>query len=143
LFPWLFTNASWKVPSLAVLLTWSFGVAALYVAVRFAAYWCAWSAVIRRYPLVRGVHPAARGELPRCAFIVVVLAPLSICSAVLLVLSKGGTAFSPEIWLALAVAVGISVRDLRIARHLVFLAPDRWIKETPGGLDALRPTDNA
>ncbi len=143
LFPWLFANASRKVPSPAVLLGWSFGAAAFYVAVRFVAYWCAWAAVIRRYPLVRGVHPAARGQLPRYAFLAVVLAPLWLCGAVLLFLSKGGTAFSPETWLALAVVAGISVRDLRIAMHLIFLAPDRWIKETRGGLTTLRPTNNA
>ena len=59
------------------------------------------------------------------------------------VLTRGGTAVSPEIWLALAVIFGISVRDLRMVLHLVFLASDRWIKESARGLEIFRPTNKA
>ena len=141
LFPWLFSHTSRNTPSLAMLLAWAFGAAAVYIAARLAVYWAVWTAVIRRYPLVRGVHPAARGELPRIAYIAVVLTPLALCGTVLLFLSRGDNGISPEIWLALAVVAAVSMRDLRIVLHVIFLAPDCWIKESAGGLEILRPAD--
>ncbi|MDQ7784894.1 MAG: hypothetical protein RDU20_18570 [Desulfomonilaceae bacterium] len=126
------------LPSLVSLLAISACSVGFYHGVRVFSYWLTWGWVIRRYPSIGGIHPAARGELPRNAFLTVLLSP-SIGFVPLWVglywLYEG---FRPEIWLCTAIWAASSMGDLRSVRHLVSVDPSRWIKDTPTGMDVLR-----
>ena len=140
---WLLSpDASYPLPSLTVLLVTSVGSAGYYHAVRFVSCWVVWAWVIRSYPSMGGIHPAARGELPRNMFLLALLSPL--CAFVPLLgvcMYAGGEQFLPEIWLVVAVAAAISIRDVRAARRLLCVDSTRWVKDTARGMDILKLID--
>ncbi len=134
----IFPGAYNPLPSLIALIVTSAGSAGYYHGVRLLSYWLVWAWVIRRYPSTGGIHPAARGELPRNAFLIVLLSPclgfVPLC-AVLYGIYNG---FRPELWLCIAVGAALSVGDMRAVWHLMFIDSSRWLKETTTGMDVLR-----
>lgn len=135
----LLPSGSIHVPPLGRLLWVSAVTVAVFFAIRFAAYRLAWFLTIRMYPPEGGIHPAARGELPRNAFVFSVGTPvLVLVAAYVLAFTWGGGA-APELWLVSAVGTAICVRDLRLLAHAVCQESSQWIKETPVGLDVLNP----
>jgi hypothetical protein len=129
------------LPSPVILMAVSAVMAGFYVGVRFVAYWAVWLRTTEKYPSIRGVHPAGRGELPRNAFLVVLSAPLFACVPACALLIRFGPGFGPEAWLAIATVAATAVPDLRAARRLLAIAGSRWIKETRNGLDVLKRID--
>jgi hypothetical protein len=113
--------------------------ASLYLGVRFITYWVVWSRVVRRYPLVGRTHPAARGELPKRSFLFVLVIPITACIALGAVLLYVGSGFTPALVLSMAVVAGIALRDVRAFRHVLFLECSYWIRDTPAGLEVLKP----
>lgn len=142
-YPVLFGGADQPLPSLSLLVVVALVAASFYFGVRFLAYWGTWLRAIGRHSYNGGIHPAARGELPRNAFLVVLFAPLASFMVVGLVIWRLGLGVRPEFWLAAAMAVSISLRDLKAAWHVMRLDPECWIKETRHGIDVLRPVDRA
>ncbi|MFH1117732.1 MAG: hypothetical protein V1792_27750 [Pseudomonadota bacterium] len=142
-FRLFFPGIHTPLPSLISLIVVSAGSAGFYHGVRLLAYWLVWAWVLRRYPLSGGIHPAARGELPCSAFLLVLLSPclgfVPLCAA--MYGSLGG--FRPELWLCAAVGAALSVKDLRAVRHLLFIDRSRWLKETVSGMDVLKLVDSA
>ncbi len=141
-FRLLFPGIHSPLPSLISLIVVSAGSAVFYYGIRHSSYWLAWAWVIRRYPSIGGIHPAARGELPRNAFLLVLLFPclgfVPLC-AVMYGFHEG---FRPALWLCIAVGAALSVRDLRVVRHLLFIDRSRWLKETMNGMDVLKFIDS-
>lgn len=129
------------LPSLALLLTVSIGCGACYLGVRFVSYWTARIVVMSSYPPVGRVHPAASGELPRTAFLCMLLAPGIVCALGCAVAAKVAAAFGPEYCLAIAVVTGVTLRDLRAAYRVLLLPGSRWIRERRSGLEVLRLVD--
>ena len=142
-FPVLFEDASQPLPSLSLLVVVALVAASFYFGVRFLAYWGIWLRAIGNHAYNGGIHPAARGELPRNAFLLVLLAPLASFLAVGLVIWRLGIGIRPEFWLAAAVATSISLRDLKAAWHVMQLDSECWIKEKRHGIDVLRPVQRA
>jgi hypothetical protein len=129
------------LPSLTILLVTSVVSVGFYYGVRLLSYWCVWAWVIRKHPPVGRIHPAARGELPRNAFLFVLLCPCSAFIPLCAFLYIQTGAFRPELWLAVAVAAAISIKDLRAVWHLSSIDPSRWVKETSSGMDVLKLID--
>lgn len=131
----------YPIPSLMVMLLASAGSAGYYYGVRFLSYWVVWAWVTRRHPSIGGIHPAARGELPRNAYLLTLLSPIlafvPLCGGLL----AGGAGILPEICMAIAVAAAVSVRDLRAAMSLLSVDSSRWVKETARGMDILKLID--
>lgn len=129
---------SFPLPSLGRLVAFSVGTALLYHCIRFVSYWIAWGVVTRKYPLTRGIHPAARGELPRNAFLLVTILPsaafVPLCGAYVL----AGNGFGPEAWLVVSVVASLSIPDVSAGWNLVLCSPDTWIKSSERGLDVLK-----
>ncbi len=142
-FPMLAGKPSQPLPSLSLLVVVALVAASFYIGVRFLTYWIIWLRAIGSHSYNDGIHPAARGELPRNAFLIVLLAPLTSFIVIALLIWRLGVDFRPEFWLAVAVAVSISLRDLKAAWHVIHVEPDRWIKETRHAIDVLRPVDRA
>lgn len=136
-------GASRPIPSLALLMAVSLVSASFYLGVRFFAYWAAWLRAMTAYQAVGGIHPAARGELPRNYYVFVLLAPVGAFAAAALVPALWGTGFGAEITLAAAVVVGISIRDAQSALSLLAYDSKCWIKETDSGFDVLKPIERA
>ena len=113
----------------------------LYLVGGLFSYWAAWLWVTTRHSVVGGIHPAARGELPRNVFLAVLLVPGAAVLTACLLASRAEQGFAPELWLAVAVVAGNVLRDLRAAWHLVSEQPACWVKRTRRGLDVLRPVD--
>jgi hypothetical protein len=111
----------------------------LYVGIRFITYWAVWTHVVRTYPLVGRTHPAARGELPKRAFLFVLVIPvtasLSLCAALLHITSG----LAQVLVLPIAVIAGIALRDMRALGYVLFLECSYWVRDTPAGLEVLRP----
>lgn len=135
---WLAPWPSRVVPPLTTLLIVSVGSGACYALVRFALHWGARIVVTQNYAPVGRVHPAATGELPRTAFLVVLLAPGLVCALGYTLAAKMFAAFGPEFRLAVAVIGGVAIRDLRAAYCVMRLSSSLWFKERRGGLDVLR-----
>ncbi len=132
-------QAGGKFPSLFALFVAAVAAAGGYFGVRFLVYWTQWARAIRNFPMVGGVHPAARGELPRNSFLWVLLTPVVTVFPLCLWLSLRTTDLSPAFWLAASVAAGIAFPDLVAAGRLFLVPSDRWVNETPKGLDVLKP----
>lgn len=131
------------IPALATLLTISFAAGVSYVLVRYVSYWVARIVATQIYAPIGRVHPAASGELPRTAFLCVLLAPGIVAALACAVAINSGAAFGPEWRLVVAVVIGVATRDLRAA-YLVLLVPaERWIKEKRDTLEVLRLLDGA
>lgn len=128
-----------EIPSLFLLMVISLVVGSSYFAARFLAYWAVWLRVTRRHVPVNGIHPAARGELPRNGFLLVLLAPVCTVMPITWAALRGEAGFGPELWLAVAVMASISLRDLRAACRVLSIKSSYWIKETRFGLDVLKP----
>ncbi|MEW6136790.1 MAG: hypothetical protein AB1733_01055 [Thermodesulfobacteriota bacterium] len=130
------------LPSLSQLMVISVGTVAIYLFVRFFGYWIAWVVVIRSYPASGGIHPAARGELPRNVFLVVLLLPIGIFVPICAIYCWKTSGFPPEMWLVVSLVISLSVRDVIAVSGLVFNDGQTWIKESDRGLDVLRPTSS-
>lgn len=128
-----------SIPSLTVLFVAAVAACGSYFGIRFVVYWTQWALAIRNYPLVGGVHPAARGELPRNSFLWVLLTPFLTIFPLCLGMSLNTIELSPAFWLAASVAAGIAFPDLLGAGRLLLVPSDRWVRETSNGLDVLRP----
>jgi len=137
----LFDRPGGAFPSLGRLVVASFAAGTFYLGVRFLSYKGLWWAVGRAHEPVRGIHPAARGELPRNAYLIVLLAPLMAFVPGCWLIFRSNRGLGPELWLAIAVIAGSALTDLRAARHVLSMESSCWIKETPRGLDVLRPVD--
>lgn len=135
----LFAHTGRSIPPLLWLMAASITAAGLYLGVRFITYWAVWSRVVRTYPLVGRTHPAARGELPKRSFVFVLVIPIATCIALGVVLIYLGSGFSPELVLAMAVVAGVALRDVRALGHVLFLECSYWIRDTPAGLEVLKP----
>ncbi len=129
---------SYPLPSLGRLMFFSVGTALLYHCVRSISYWTAWARVTRKYPLTRGIHPAARGELPRNAFLLISILPSATFFPLCVAYVIAGNGFGPEAWLVVAVVASLSIPDMSAGWNLVFCSPDTWIKSNERGLDVLR-----
>ena len=136
-----FPHPARPFPSLALLMVVSVTTASFYLGVRFIAYWVVWLRATRKYTSIRGVHPTGRGELPRNAFLAVLLAPLLACVPACALLIAFGPGFGPETWLAIALTAALAIPDLRAARQVFARDGSCWIKETRNGLDVLRRVD--
>jgi len=112
-----------------------------YLVCGLFSYWAGWLWITKRHPVVGGIHPAARGELPRNVFLVSLLVPGAAVLTACLLAAKMGMGFGTELWLAVAVVAGNVLGDLRAAWHLASVKPACWVKRTPLGLDVLRPVD--
>jgi hypothetical protein len=132
-----------RLPSLTMLLTISLAAGASYVLVRYVSYWIARIVVTQMYAPIGRVHPAASGELPRTAFLCVLLAPGIVAALACTIAAKAGAAFGPEFRLAVAVVIGVALRDLRAAYRVLLVPASRWIKEKRNGLEVLQPVDGA
>lgn len=141
LYPVLFDEPRQALPPMSLLLVAALVAASFYLGVRFLAYWVIWLRAIGRHSYTNGIHPAARGELPRNAFLVVLLAPLASFLLIGVLIWAIGIRLWPEFWLAVAVAFSISVADLKAALHVARLDSGCWIKENRHGIDVLRPID--
>lgn len=128
-----------RFPSLTALFLAAVAAAAAYFGVRFLVYWIQWARAIRKFPMVGGVHPAARGELPKNFFIWVLLTPSLTVFPLCLWFSLTATDLSPAFWLAASIAAGIAFPDLVGAGRLLLVPSDRWVNEIPDGLDVLKP----
>jgi hypothetical protein len=126
-------------PSLIALFLAAVAAAGAYFGVRFLVYWTQWARAIRNFPMVGGVHPAARGELPRNSFLWVLLTPSLTVFPLCLCFSLTTTNLSPAFWLAASIAAGIAFPDLMGAGQLLLVPSDRWVNETSKGLDVLKP----
>ncbi|MEJ2717216.1 MAG: hypothetical protein P8182_08770 [Deltaproteobacteria bacterium] len=113
--------------------------AGLYLGIRFITYWVVWSRVVRTYPLVGRTHPAARGELPKRSFLFVLVIPLAACMAIGAVVFHVSSVSRPVLFLAVAVVAGMALRDFRALGHVLFLECSYWIRDTPAGLEVLKP----
>jgi hypothetical protein len=128
-----------STPSLAPLMAVSFAVGFFYLGTRFLAYSLTWLTVTRKYPLIGRIHPAARGELPRKPFLLVLLVPGATVVPVCVALAAAVPALVPVLWLAIAVAARLAAPDLQAAWKVLGADPSCWIKETKIGLDVLNP----
>lgn len=117
----------------------SVAAGSLYLIARFFSYWAAWLWVTRLHSVVGGIHPTARGELPRNAFLAVFILPGTVLLVACLLGTLIAQGFGPELWLAVAVVAGNVLGDLRGAWHLAFVQSTCWVKQTQAGLDVLRP----
>lgn len=131
-------HSAGSMPSLLLLFGAAAGAAGAYFGIRFLLYWIQWARAIRKFPMVGGVHPAARGELPRNSFLWVLLTPVLMVVPFCLAFSLKTSEVSPAFWLAASVGIGISLPDLVGAGQLLLVPPDRWINETRNGLDVLK-----
>lgn len=129
---------TYPLPSLGRLVIFSIGTGGFYHSVRFLGYWVAWVGVTRTYPSSGAIHPAARGELPRNVFLLVIILPCAIFVPVVAAYSLMGPGFTPEMWLVVAVVISLSIRDVSGAWNLLFCDRETWIKESGRGLDVLR-----
>ncbi len=127
------------LPSLGFSTLVSVLSAAACLVVRFVCYRLVWTFVSRSYPLRGSVHPAARGELPRNAYLFVLTAPTALLVAAFSVAALWNIEFGPEMWLAVAVAAAVCSGDFVAAGHVVRVNSAFWIMETGAGLDVLRP----
>ena len=135
----VYGQLSGPLPSLWFLTLISVLAAAGCLMVRFACYRLVWTWVSRSYPLRGSVHPAARGELPRNAYLLVLVTPTLALVAACTLVAVWNLKLGPEMWPAIAVAVAVCSGDLIAARHVVRLNSAYWIMETPARLDVLRP----
>jgi hypothetical protein len=135
----LFVGTSRSIPPLIWLIVASVTSAGLYLGIRFITYWVVWSRVVRTYPLVGRTHPAARGELPKRSFLFVLVIPFAACMAIGAVVFHVSSASRPVLVLAVAVVAGMALRDLRALGHVLFLECSCWIRDTPAGLEVLKP----
>jgi hypothetical protein len=129
---------SHPLPSMWFLTLVSVLAVSACLAIRFSCYRLVWTWVSRTYPLYGSVHPAARGELPRNAYLLVLMAPTIILAATCTILILWKIRFGPEMWLVIAVAFAACWGDLLAARHVVRVDSDHWIMGTDTGLDVLR-----
>ncbi len=125
--------------SLSLLMMSSVGAAVLYLSIRLVAYWAIWRKVSGNYRQKGGRYLGANGELPKNAFLLVFMVPLAAFASLYLILAGRGDGLGPGWWVAIAVVAGIAFRDLKAAWHVLFLDQARWLKETPRGLDVLKP----
>jgi hypothetical protein len=128
-----------SLPSLTRLFVSAIGTTGFYCGFRFLTYWAVWAYVIRKYPSSGGIHPAARGELPRNCFLLVFFAPGVVFIPLCAILARLELGFSPTLWLAVAVVAGISLRDVHAGWTILSCDTSAWVKETSTGLDILRP----
>jgi hypothetical protein len=127
------------LPSLSLLLMTSIGAAVFYFGIRFVTYWAIWRKISGNYRQKGGRYLGANGELPKNAFLAVFMAPLAAFGVLYLILADPGGVLGPGWWVAIAVVAGIAFRDLKAAWKVLFLDQARWLKETPRGLDILKP----
>jgi hypothetical protein len=127
------------LPSLESLLAVSLGTVATFALVRFAAYWLVWLRVKGRFAANGGIHPAARGELPRNAFLLALITPIVIMIFGCLTVWQRTTGFETELVVAVAVIAAVSCRDLTALWRVRSFDRSHWIKVTKGGLDVLKP----
>ena len=130
------------LPALSLLMMASIGAAVYYFGVRFVAYWGIWRKISGNYRQKGGRYLGATGELPKNAFLLVFTAPLITFTAVWLILAGRSGGLGPCWWVAIPVVAGIAFRDLKAIWHVLFLDSTRWLKETPRGLDILKPAVN-
>ncbi len=125
-------------PSLTELILIAFCCACGYLSARRLCYWLAWMRAVSRHGISRGIHPAARGELPKGSFICALAAPILLCGLISpLVVHWLNWGSGPRLWLMAAVLVPLVQRDVRAAAKLVFATPQSWIKERSYGYDVL------
>ena len=134
----LLSVVTYPLPSLSRLMAFSVGTGLLYHSIRFVSYGIAWAAVKRSYPLSGGIHPAARGELPRNAFLLVLLLPAATFIPLCVGYVFEGKGFGPEMWLVVAVLASLSLRDITAGWNLLFCNSDTWVKAHERGLDVLK-----
>jgi hypothetical protein len=129
------------LPSLISLVLVSLGSAGAYLTIHHLVYILIWFRALRKYQEVRGIHPAARGELPRNAFAVVLCAPFLGIAAFLGGIVTLGLGLRPLVWMGAAVTMGLFVRDLEALWHLSGVDRGAWITQSTTGLDILKPVD--
>jgi hypothetical protein len=127
------------LPSLTILIVSSVGAATFYFGVRFVTYWAVWRKISGTYRQSGGRYLGANGELPKNAFLLVFMAPLTAFAVLCLILAGGHGGFAPDWWVAVAVVAGLAFRDLKAAWQVLLLEPSLWLKETSRGLDVLMP----
>ncbi len=130
-----------RIPSLERLVIVSVGAGGFYLGVRFLAYWATWVRQARTRQPTGGVQPGAHGELPRNSFLFVISAPGIASILALGALLLRGLGSAPEFGLAVSVAAGISVQDVRVLVRLWPLDSRYWIRQTSRGLDVLKPVE--
>jgi len=138
---WVSPVGTDSLPSLLVLFISAIGATGFYWGWRLLSYWSVWAYVFRRYPTWGGINLAARGELPRNGFLLVLFAPSIAFILLCVMLVRLGLGFGPTLWMAAAVVAGISLRDLHAGWTLLFRDRSTWVKETPTGLDVLKPVN--
>jgi hypothetical protein len=127
------------LPSLSLLVMTSAGAAVFYFGIRFVTYWAVWRKISGNYRQKGGRYLGANGELPKNAFLMVFMAPSAAFGVLYLILADSSGVLGAGWWVAIAVVAGIAFRDLQGAWHVLFLDHARWLKETPRGLDILKP----
>ncbi|AFM25666.1 hypothetical protein [Desulfomonile tiedjei] len=137
----LFSLTVRPVPSLITLIAMASGSAGMYMGIRALTFQVALGRARKAYPknpkgmVVRG------NELPRNAFLLVTVLPVTSIPLMCLALYELGVAFGPKMWIVIAVGTAISLRDLIAAGHVLLVGPSRWIRETQRGLDVLLPME--
>ncbi len=135
----IFRGSNRSPVSLAMLFVPAVGVLAGYLVMRTASYWTVWLWTSGQYPANGGIHPTARGELPRNAYIVVLVAPAALWVPMCGLISYLASGLGPETWLVFGTGAGIALTDARIAHEVWSLDRDSWVMETKSGLDVLTP----
>jgi hypothetical protein len=135
----LFAGTGRHVPSLLWLMMASVAGAGLYLGIRFITYWVVWTHVVRTYPLVGRTHPAARGELPKRSFLFVLVIPVTTSLSLCFALFHITSGLAQVLVLPIAVIAGIALRDIRALGHVLFLEGSYWIRDTPAGMEVLKP----
>lgn len=129
------------VPSLMALIVMASGSAGMYMGIRSLTFQIALTKAKKMYPknpkgmVIRG------NELPRNAFLLVTVLPVTGIPLMCLALYEWGMAFGPKMWIVIAVGAAISLRDLIAAGHVLLVGSSRWIRETQRGLDVLLPIE--
>ncbi len=140
----LLPESAKPLPTLSILILSSIGSAVYYFGVRFMTYWAVWRRISGTYRQSGGRYLGANGELPKNAFLAVFAAPLTTFMILCLIFAGGGGGFAPDWWVAIAVAAGLAVRDLKATWQVLLLDRALWLKETSRGLDILKPvTDDS
>jgi hypothetical protein len=129
------------VPFLTTLVAMAAGSAGMYMGIRILAFQIALKKAGRVYPKKPKSMVVRGNELPRNAFLVVTVLPVTSIPLMCLALHAWGMAFGPKIWIVIAVGTAISLRDLVSAGHVLLVGPSRWIRETQRGLDVLLPAE--
>jgi hypothetical protein len=128
-----------SLPSLSLLMMTSVGAAVFYFGIRFATYWTIWRKISGNYRQKGGRYLGANGEMPKNAFLAVLIVPSAAFGVLYLILADPSGMPGPGWWVAIAVVAGIAFRDLKAAWQVLFLDRARWLKETSRGLDILKP----